>query len=133
MPHAQVLITPDVLAAAQEAVDAWAPMQAHPHLAVLRHAFASQSELGAAPSLCVAHTYYPGAVTLEQAHLQPSATGTGLVRSNNASEDTLWSYLVQVGLVETSCAALRLSFARQTDGHTHGSDEAPFMLSCWRA
>ena len=88
----------DLLAAAQEAVNAWGPLAAHPHLVALRGAFASP-ELGSgtAHALCVAHAYYPGAATLEQAHLQPSTTSTGLVRSNHAGEDALWSYLVQVG------------------------------------
>lgn len=37
-----------------------------------------------------------GAFTLEQAHLLPAQTQQGLVR-NPATEDQLWSYLVQLG------------------------------------
>ena len=91
----QLPVNPDLLAASQEAVAAWAPLASHPHLAVLRAAFAAADAAGQA-CLCVSHTLFPGAATLQQAHLQPSATSTGLMRSNNATEDTLWSYLVQV-------------------------------------
>ena len=87
---------PDLLTAAQEHVIAWAPLAAHPQVAAIRQVFISPEMGGGTPSLCVAHTYFPGAVSLEQAHLHPRTTSTGLVRSNNATEDNLWSYLVQV-------------------------------------
>lgn len=43
---AQVLPSPDLLAAARGAVDAWAPLAGHPHLCALRAAFVS-AELSA--------------------------------------------------------------------------------------
>lgn len=35
-------------------------------------------------------------VSLKQAHLQPTATATGLVQSHAPSEEVVWAYLVQL-------------------------------------
>lgn len=35
-------------------------------------------------------------VSLRQAHLQPTATATGLVQNHAPSEEVLWAYLVQL-------------------------------------
>ena len=85
----------DLVAAAQAAVAAWAPLAGHPNLGPPVRAFVS-ADAGGAPALWFAHDLLPGASTLEQAHLQPLPTPTGLVR-NSASEEQLWSYLVLAG------------------------------------
>ena len=63
----------EVVAAAKEAVQAWAPLGAHPNLVVPRAAFAT-AELEGSPALVFAHAYHPSAITLEQAHLLPGAS-----------------------------------------------------------
>lgn len=87
--------TGNLLAAAQEAVEAWSVVAQQPNLIVLRSAFVS-SEVEGAPALFLVHDLHPGAVSLRQAHLQPTATATGLVQNNAPSEEVLWAYLVQL-------------------------------------
>ncbi|GAB4817655.1 hypothetical protein N2152v2_004701 [Parachlorella kessleri] len=90
----QVIPTAELLAAAEESVERWGPVANHPNLVGLREAFIS-NELDATPALFFSHDYHPGSLPLEQAHIQPTHTPQGLVRSP-ASEEQLWSYLVQL-------------------------------------
>jgi hypothetical protein len=53
------------------AVDAWSSLTHHPGLLVPQEGFVA-SELDGSPSLVVTTSYVPGAVTLAQAHLQPT-------------------------------------------------------------
>jgi hypothetical protein len=70
----QLVPSAEVVAAAKEAVQAWAPLGAHPNLVVPRGAFATAELEGGSPALVFAHAYHPGAITLEQAHLLPGAS-----------------------------------------------------------
>jgi PAB-dependent poly(A)-specific ribonuclease subunit 3 len=90
----QVIPTAELLGAAEAAVARWEACAHHPGLAVPRDALVSE-EWDGTPSLLMAHDYHPGAFTLEQAHILPAHTAQGLVR-NPASEEQLWSYLVQL-------------------------------------
>ena len=69
----QLVPSAEVLAAAQEVVQAWALLGPHPNLVVPRAAFVT-AELEGGPALVFAHAYHPGAITLEQAHLLPGAS-----------------------------------------------------------
>jgi len=91
----QLVPTGDLLASAQQAVEAWSPLAAHPNLVVPRHAFVS-AEIDATPALFLVHELHPAAVTLKQAHLQPATSAAGLMQTAAPSEETLWSYLVQL-------------------------------------
>ena len=53
--------TGNLLAAAQEAVEAWSAVAQQPNLIVLRSAFVS-SEVEGAPALFLVHDLHPGAV-----------------------------------------------------------------------
>lgn len=53
------------------AVDAWSSLTHHPGLLVPLEGFVA-TELDGSPSLVVTTSYVPGAVTLQQAHLQPT-------------------------------------------------------------
>ena len=77
---AQVPVSADLLAAAAEVVDAWAPLAAHPNMGCPCGAFAS-GELGGGVALFLAHGFWPCAVTLEQAHLMPVAGPSGAMRA----------------------------------------------------
>ncbi|PSC73700.1 PAB-dependent poly(A)-specific ribonuclease subunit 3 [Micractinium conductrix] len=90
----QVIPTAELLGAAEAAVARWEAASNHPNVAGLREAFVSD-EWDGSPALFFAHDYHPGAYTLEQAHILPSHTSQGLTR-NPASEEQLWSYLVQL-------------------------------------
>ncbi len=70
----------DLLAAAAEVVDAWAPLAAHPNLGCPRGAFAS-GELGGGVALFLAHAFQPCALTLEQVHLLPTSGPSGALVS----------------------------------------------------
>ena len=83
----------DGAAAAAAAVAAWAPLAGHPNLAPPTSAFVS-SDWGGSPALWLAADLFPGAVTLEDAHLRGASAAP-------PTEDVLWSYLTQL------CAALR--------------------------
>ncbi|KAI3433530.1 hypothetical protein D9Q98_003340 [Chlorella vulgaris] len=89
----QVIPTAELLAAAEACVARWEGCANHPNLVGLREALVS-NEWGS-PSLVFAHDYHPGAFTLEQAHILPAQGPQGLVRTP-ASEEQLWSYLVQL-------------------------------------
>lgn len=52
-------------------VDAWGSLVSHPGLLVPLEGFVA-TELDGSPSLVVTTAYVPGAVTLAQAHLQPT-------------------------------------------------------------
>lgn len=55
----------------RSAVDAWSSLTNHPGLLVPLEGFVA-TELDGSPSLVVTTSYVPGAVTLAQAHLQPT-------------------------------------------------------------
>lgn len=74
--QAQVPVSADLLAAAAEVVEAWAPLAAHPNLGCPRGAFAS-GELGGGVALFLSHAFWPCALTLEQAHLLPASGPSG--------------------------------------------------------
>jgi hypothetical protein len=92
-----VLPQAELVHRAARALEAWAPLQHHPSLAVPRGYFVS-GDIEQVPSLFLVHSYYPLAITLDQYHVQavPSGRGGGLSR-NLPSEDQLWSYLCQLG------------------------------------
>jgi hypothetical protein len=52
----------------------WSCLSGHPGLLVPLEGLVA-SELDGSPSLVVVHSYVPGAVTLAQAHLQPTQVG----------------------------------------------------------
>jgi hypothetical protein len=58
----------------RSAVDMWSCLSGHPGLLVPLEGLVA-SELDGSPSLVVVHSYVPGAVTLAQAHLQPTQVG----------------------------------------------------------
>lgn len=91
----QVIPSADLLSHARSAVEAWSPVSNHPNIAGLRAAFVS-SEMDGGSALFFVHDYQPGCLTLAQAHLVPSASSSGVVALNPASEAQLWSYLVQL-------------------------------------
>lgn len=62
----------------RSAVDLWSCLAGHPGLLVPVEGFVA-SELDGSPSLVVVHLYVPGAVTLAQAHLQPTQVGKHLL------------------------------------------------------
>jgi len=65
---AQLVPTGDMLAAAQEAVEAWSAVAQQPNLIVLRSAFVS-SEVEGAAALFLVHDLHPGAVRFLQLFL----------------------------------------------------------------
>ncbi|KAK9830883.1 hypothetical protein WJX81_001688 [Elliptochloris bilobata] len=91
----QMPMSADLLAAAAEKVEAWAPLAQHPNLSCPCGAFAS-GELGGGVALFLVSPLWPCAVTLEQAHLLPTSGPSGLARPSPPSEEQLWSYLVQL-------------------------------------
>ena len=109
-----VLPTAELLGAADAAVERWVPVSNHPNIVGLREVFVSD-EIDDSPALFLSHDYYPGAITLEQAHVLPTHTAQGLMR-NSATESQLWSYLVQL------TAALRAI-------HTAGLVASPASLA----
>jgi PAB-dependent poly(A)-specific ribonuclease subunit 3 len=114
-PAPQVIPTGELVSIARQHVDAWSVVSYHPSLVALRGAFVS-NELDGHDALIFVHDYHPGAMTLEQMHLQPTATAAGLVR-NAASEEQLWSYLMQVG---GQGPASRVRLCPQTAGRWPG-------------
>jgi hypothetical protein len=60
-----------MLSVVRSAVDMWSCLSGHPGLLVPLEGLVA-SELDGSPSLVVVHGYVPGAVTLAQAHLQPT-------------------------------------------------------------
>ncbi|KAK9820130.1 hypothetical protein WJX72_006407 [[Myrmecia] bisecta] len=102
----QVPPSGELLSAAQETVEVWSSLTHHPHLLVPKAVFVS-SEMDGTPAIYFVHDYQPAAVSLEQAHIQPTMTSAGLVR-NTPSEEHLWTYLVQLtaALRAVHCAGL---------------------------
>jgi len=92
--HRQVIPSPELTAAAREAVVRWAPLIGHPNIAGLRGTFVS-ADMWDTPALYFAHDYHAGALSLETLHC---ADGEGC---SAASELELWSYATQL------CSALR--------------------------
>lgn len=68
----QVPPSPELATSAQEVVQSWAPLSSHPNLNVPRASFIT-GELDGGAALVFAHAFHPAAVTLDQAHLQPTA------------------------------------------------------------
>ena len=68
----QVPPSPELATSAQEAVQSWSPLSSHPNLLVPRASFIT-GELEGGPALVFAHAFHPTAVTLDQAHLQPTS------------------------------------------------------------
>lgn len=87
--HRQVIPSPELKAAAREAVDRWATLMGHPHIASLRATFVS-ADMWEAPALYFAHDYHAGALSLEAVHC---GVGEGCTA---ASEPELWSYATQL-------------------------------------
>jgi PAB-dependent poly(A)-specific ribonuclease subunit 3 len=92
--HNHLVPNSELIAAAKEAVDRWAPFRGHPHVAALCGTFMS-ADMRDTPALYFAHTYHSGASTLEATHCGDSA---GCVP---ASEAELWNYASQL------CCTLR--------------------------
>jgi hypothetical protein len=61
----------ELLGVVRGAVEAWSALGSHPGLLVPLEGLVA-GELEASPSLVVVSQYVPGAVTLAQAHLQPT-------------------------------------------------------------
>lgn len=70
-PLSQVIPSLEMLSVVRSAVDAWSSLTNHPGLLVPLEGFVA-TELDGSPSLAVTTSYVPGAVTLAQAHLQPT-------------------------------------------------------------
>lgn len=89
--------TAALLEAAQMEVSRWSVVADHPNVVGIREVFATD-EVAGTPCLYYVYDYYPGAVTLEQAHLLPLKTDHGNVVRNTTllTENMLWSYLVQL-------------------------------------
>jgi PAB-dependent poly(A)-specific ribonuclease subunit 3 len=87
--HRQVIPSPELTAAAREAVARWTPLMGHPHIAALRGTFVS-ADMWEAPALYFAHDYHAGALSLETMHC---GDGEGCTA---ASEPELWSYATQI-------------------------------------
>lgn len=85
-----------LLSSAQQAVESWRQLSHHPGLVCPRAAFVSD-EVGSRPALYFVHDHMPGAVTLEQAHMQPQPGPQGLQRAP-AAEQQLWHYLTQIAM-----------------------------------
>ncbi|DBA97440.1 TPA: PAB-dependent poly(A)-specific ribonuclease subunit 3, variant 2 [Trebouxia sp. C0004] len=94
MDPRQVAPSQAVVMSGQEAVETWRPLAHHPGLICPRAAFVSD-EVGGRPSLFFVHDHMPGAVTLEQAHMQPQSGPAGLQRAP-AAEQQMWTYLTQL-------------------------------------
>lgn len=94
MDHNRLVPNSELVAAAKETVNRWMPFRGHPHVAALCGTFVS-ADMRDTPSLYFAHTYYPGASTLEATHCS-DAEG-----SVPASEAELWNYASQL------CCTLR--------------------------
>lgn len=69
----QLVPTGDLLASAQQAVEAWSPLAAHPNLVVPRHAFVS-AEIDATPALFLVHELHPAAVRAPTSNSAPCQT-----------------------------------------------------------
>jgi PAB-dependent poly(A)-specific ribonuclease subunit 3 len=111
----QVLPTAELLAAAETAVEQWAPISNHPNIVGFREIFVSD-EIDSTPAIFLTYDYHPGALSLEQAHILPTHTANGGLMRNPATETQLWSYLVQLS------AALRAI-------HTAGLAASPATLA----
>eukprot|EP00775_Hariotina_reticulata_P010230 gene10230-10390_t len=94
----QVIPSLEMLSVVRQAVEAWAGLAGHPGLLVPVEGLVA-SELDGSPSLVVVHAYVPGAVTLAQAHLQPTQTVSGQLVHNTPNEELLWSYTVQLSAI----------------------------------
>lgn len=70
--HTQVIPSLEMLSVVRAAVDAWSSLTHHPGLCVPVEGFVATELDGSSPSLVVVNSYVPGAVTLAQAHLQPT-------------------------------------------------------------
>eukprot|EP00879_Flechtneria_rotunda_P012154 GHRR01012694.1.p1 GENE.GHRR01012694.1~~GHRR01012694.1.p1 ORF type:complete len:873 (+),score=416.93 GHRR01012694.1:315-2933(+) len=105
----QVIPSLEMLSVVRAAVDAWSSVAGHPGLLVPVEGLVA-NELDGSPSLVVVHLYCPGALTLMQAHLQPTQTASGQLVRNTPSEEVLWSYTVQLAAVlrATHAAGLAL-------------------------
>ena len=87
--HRQVIPSPELTAAAREAVDRWTPLAGHPNIAALRGTFVS-ADMWGAPALYFAHDYHAGGLSLETIHC---GDGEGC---SAASEPELWAYATQL-------------------------------------
>ena len=98
----QVLPTAELLAASEAVVHRWAPVANHPNIVGLREVFASDEWMDATPAIFLSYDYYPGALTLEQAHVLPTHVSPPQQEAvvapvrNPATEAQLWSYIVQL-------------------------------------
>ncbi|BDA44294.1 PAN2-PAN3 deadenylation complex subunit pan3 at C-terminar half [Coccomyxa sp. Obi] len=88
----QVPPSAELAGTAQEIVQSWSPLSSHPNLNVPRASFIS-AEFEGGPALVLGHAFHPTAITLDQAHLQPTSA---IARSAPPTEEQLWSYLVQL-------------------------------------
>ena len=92
----QALPTADAVSAAEATVEKWSVVASHCNIVGLREVFVSD-EVEATPSIFLSYDYYPGALTLEQAHIIPPHTPQGvMMQRNGVSEAQLWSYLIQL-------------------------------------
>lgn len=95
----QLALTGEFVSRAHHVVELWAPLAGHPGIAALHAVFVTKDGSSSnAPCMYFVHDYIPGAVTLEQAHMRPTATPSGLVRQS-PTEEQLWGYLVQMASV----------------------------------
>ncbi|WIA38117.1 hypothetical protein OEZ86_001478 [Tetradesmus obliquus] len=104
----QVIPSLEMLSVVRSAVDMWACLAGHPGLLVPLEGLVA-SELDGSPSLVVVHSYVPGAVTLAQAHLQPTQTASGQLVRNTPNEELLWSYTVQLAAILRAAHATGLA------------------------
>lgn len=79
----QVPPSAELAASAQEIVHSWSPLSSHPNLNVPRASFIT-GEFEGGSALVVGHAFHPTAITLDQAHLQPTSGLNLLKFINNA-------------------------------------------------
>ena len=85
----QILPSAELTAAARQAVERWAPLDGHPHIAALRDTFVS-ADMWDIPAIYFAHDYHAGASTLQALHCENRE------ESIPATESELWSYASQL-------------------------------------
>lgn len=91
----QVVPTAELLSAAEGTVQRWLSVANHPNVVGLREVFVSD-EVDGTPALFFSYDFYPGAYTLGQAHVEPVVTSYHTTARMPATEQQLWSYLVQL-------------------------------------
>jgi hypothetical protein len=106
----------ELLSSARQAVEAWSLLSGHPGLVTPREAFIS-SDMDGTPSLVVVYPYYPGDVTLAQAHLQPAKVGWARPCAEVAEHThKIWGIFVSACPQAAAVSVMCLGFLRKIQG-----------------